>query len=429
MTPEILKNVRHNMTVNILDGAFFGFGIGFASSVTVVPLFIDTLTDSTALVGVLASIQMVGWQLPQILTSRRVAGLRVYRPMVLRMTLQERWPFLGLALLALLIPTLGASAALLVAFLLLSWHALGGGFTATAWQTMVGKIIPAKRRGTFWGAQSAAANLLMALGGILAGVILTRVAYPYNFALCFGITSGLMVISLVFLAMTREPESEPLTAPTDQSFSFTRALNILRADSNLRAFLLARIFMQFGWMAVAFYTVYGVHHFDMDGGVAGVMLGAMTLTKAAANPLMGNIGDRYGHRRVFAGGAVALSASALVAMLAPSLGWLYLAFALAGVGHCALWTIAMALTLEFGPEAERPYVIGIINTLIAPATLIAPFIGGTLADVLGYNWTFGVAAVASLMAAAMLVYVVREPGSVQASALAPAEIVRSPVGD
>ena len=75
MTPEILKNVRHNMTVNILDGAFFGFGIGFASSVTVVPLFIDTLTDSTALVGVLASIQMVGWQLPQILTSRRVAEI------------------------------------------------------------------------------------------------------------------------------------------------------------------------------------------------------------------------------------------------------------------------------------------------------------------------------------------------------------------
>ena len=95
MQAKILENYRFNFAVNALDAAFFGLGLGFASFVTVIPLFVNSLTDSTTLIGIIASIQAVGWQLPQLLTSRRVASLRLYRPMVLSMTIHERWPFLG----------------------------------------------------------------------------------------------------------------------------------------------------------------------------------------------------------------------------------------------------------------------------------------------------------------------------------------------
>ena len=48
---EIRQNTRHNFTVNIADAAFFGLGLGFASFVTVIPLFVNTLTQSTILIG------------------------------------------------------------------------------------------------------------------------------------------------------------------------------------------------------------------------------------------------------------------------------------------------------------------------------------------------------------------------------------------
>lgn len=412
--PELQKHVKHNSTVNIMDGAFFGFGLGFASSVTVVPLFVDTLTDSTILIGLIASIQMVGWQLPQILTANRVANLRRYVPMVLAMTFHERWPFFALAAVALALPLLGTTAALVLTFIFLSWQALGGGFTATAWQAMIGKIIPLHRRGTFWGMQAAAASITTAVGAYGAGYILVEMDYPGNFALVFFLAAVAMMLSWAFLAWTREPETDILPAadgstPGHRRLRLRDMIGLVRADSNLRAFLVARFLAQFGWMAVAFFTIYGVRRFGMDEATAGLMLALLTIVQTVANPFMGWLGDLLGHRRVFAVGALALAMSAFAAMFAPTLGWLYLAFALAGIGHTAIWTVSMTMTLEFGAEADRPYYIGLANTLIAPATLIAPLAGGWLADTAGFGATFTLALMASMTTAFVLLWVVREP--------------------
>jgi MFS family permease len=158
--------------VNLLDGGFFGFGIGFASFVTILPLFVSTLTDSAILIGLIPAIHAVGWQLPQLLTAHHVARQRRYKPMVVRMTIHERLPFFCLIFVALWLPRIGNQAALGLTFLLLVWQGLGAGFTAGAWQSMIAKIMPARMRGTFYGLQSSAANLLASGSAIIAGFLL-----------------------------------------------------------------------------------------------------------------------------------------------------------------------------------------------------------------------------------------------------------------
>jgi hypothetical protein len=111
MKPEIDKTYRFNFIVNVLDGGFFGSAIGFASFITVIPLFVDTMTDSALLIGLIPAIHSVGWQLPQLFTANRVARLRRYKPMVLFMTIHERLPFFGLGLVAWLLPSLGPRSA------------------------------------------------------------------------------------------------------------------------------------------------------------------------------------------------------------------------------------------------------------------------------------------------------------------------------
>jgi MFS family permease len=104
-------------------------------------------------------------------------------------------------------------------FGLLIWQGLGGGFTATAWQSMIGKIMPVNRRGIFFGAQSAAANLGGSLSAIMAGLLLERLAAPVNFTICFLLAGIAMMISWVFLAQTREPESSAAgSTPTSSAF-------------------------------------------------------------------------------------------------------------------------------------------------------------------------------------------------------------------
>lgn len=409
MNSEINKTYRFNFIVNIMDGGFFGSALGFASFITVIPLFVDTMTDSAILIGLIPAIHSVGWQLPQLFTANRVARLRRYKPMVLFMTINERLPFFGLGLVAWFLPSLGPRLALWLTFSLLVWQGLGGGFTATAWQSMIAKIIPVDRHGTFFGFQSAFANLFASGSGVLAGLLLERLPMPFNYTLCFLLAGLAMAVSYSFLALTREPKSpdEQVTSPAT---GFYRNLwTILKRDSRFRWFLVVRGLSQLSVVAFSFYTVYAVRYLGMNEATAGLMLGVYTFGQIAANPIMGWVGDRWNHPVVMTVGALAAAMSAVVAWTAPQLSWFYLSFILAGVANVSIWTIGIAMTLQFGTLAERPAYIGLANTLVAPITITAPLFGGWLADFAGFEYTFILSAVCGLITALVLSLTLRNP--------------------
>jgi MFS family permease len=95
--------------------------------------------------------------------------------------------------------------------------------------------------------------------------------------------------------------------------------------------------------------------------------------------------------------------------VAPSIAWLYPVFILIGLGNVAYWTSGMALTVEFGDEVTRPVYIGLSNTLVAPATFIAPLIGGWIADAASFQTTFALSAVSGLVITVLLYWLVRDP--------------------
>src|SRR3970040_1684553 len=120
------KHLRYNVTVNLLDGGFFGLAIGFASFGTILPLFVASMTDSATLIGLVPAIHSAGWLLPQLFTASHTSRLRKYKKTVLMNTIHERVPFLGFAIVALLLPKIGLQTGLILAFLLLTWQGLGG---------------------------------------------------------------------------------------------------------------------------------------------------------------------------------------------------------------------------------------------------------------------------------------------------------------
>ncbi len=415
MHQDARQHVPHNVVVNIADGAFFGLGMGMASYVTVIPLFLATLTESAALIGLIAAMHEIGWYLPQLLTARRVAGLRRYKPMAVRMTLIERVPYFAMAILALFSPQIGKELALLLMFLIISTQAIGGGLTATAWQSMIGKIMPDRVRGTFYGLQSSAANLLMSGGAVAAGFVLAVVPHPYNFTIAFMFCGISMMISWIFISMTRELDSEPTVAEADRGDmkQFGRKLRqILKEDVNFRWFIIARLLAMFAGLGLYFFSLYAVRRFGVDEVEVGVMTGILMLATVITNPILGALGDRTSHRLMYAFAVLLAGISGAVAMLAPDASWMYVAFALMGAAKAGLWTIPLPLTTQFGRESDRPYYIGLANTLIAPGAIVAPILGGALAEGANFGAAFIVAAVAGVIGAAVLVFIVREPRSV-----------------
>ncbi len=407
----VLKQSKHlpfNFIVNVIDGGFFGMGLGFASLSTVIPLFVSNLTSSAILIGLIPAIHVMGWQLPQIFIAHRVAQQKRYKPMVMLLTTQERLPFLGLAIVAWFIPSIGPKIALILTFMLLVWQGLGGGFTANAWQSMIGKIIPRERWGLFFGFQSAAGNLLASVGAVIAGVVLENNNPTNGFTLCFLLAVGAFIVSYVAISLTREEEKAPVAVVTERNVFWKDVRSILTRDGNFRWFVAARILAQLGTVGFAFYTVYLVRYYGVDEATAGILTGVLLMSQTVFNPIMGWLGDHWSHRGVMALGMLAAAISAGVAWWAPSVGWFYLAYALAGISYVAIWTIAMAMTLEFGQEHEKPAYIGMANTLIAPTAFIIPLLGGWLADAVGYQSTFIATAVGAILTIFVVSFIMKD---------------------
>jgi MFS family permease len=406
---EIRKNFRYNLLVNLIDGGLFGVGWGFGSMGTMLPLFVSRMTDSAIIIGLIPAIHGVAWQLPQLFMANRVARLRRYKPLVMWITIHERVPYLGLALVAIFLVTLGPAAALALTFILLLWQGLGAGVAANPWQSLIAKIIPSDWRGTFFGLQAALANIGISATAVIAGYILNGLPDRVDFALCFLLTTVAMGISMLFLGLTREPEDTEKTIPEKQASPWKGGWELIRRDRNFASFLFVRLLYSFATMGFSFYIVYGLRRFGMNEVTAGFLTAALTITSTVANAVMGWLGDRLGHRAMLVAGAVAVTASSLIAWGAPSIAWMYPAFILSGLASVAYWTIGMAITVEFGNEETRPTYIGLSNTLVAPATIIAPLIGGWIADAAGFQTTFMVSAVGGVIIAILLLWLVRDP--------------------
>ena len=403
------KDLRHNIIVNLADGAGFGAAIGFGSFGTILPLFVSQFTHSAPLIGLVPAIHAVGWQLPQLFTANMVSRMRRYKPAVMFLTVQERIPFLGLAVVALFSPRMSVNAVLVLTFALLIWQGLGGGLTANPWQSMIAKIIPTDSRGTFLGIQGAVANVGISLTAVTAGYLLQILRTPQDFVICFLLAFAFLVVSYISLGLTREPEDLEKIIPAQQASPWQGAGRVLKANPNFSWFLAVRILSQFGTMSFAFYIVYALYHFQMDALTAGFFTATLTVSQTVANAGMGWLGDRFGHRSMLIAGALAAMFSSLLAWSAPSLAWLYPVFILAGIANVSIWTIGMAMSVEFGAEHERPVYIGLANTLVAPATILAPIIGGLIAGAKGYSATFAWSAAVSLGVVLVLATVVRNP--------------------
>lgn len=406
---QVRKDLKYNFTIGLFDGSLFGVALGFASFSAVLPLFVASMTDSALLIGLVPAIHSVGWQLPQLFTASHVSRLRRYKSTVLMNTIHERLPFFGFGVIALLMPYIGKDLSLILVFLFLTWQGLGGGFTANPWTSMISKIIPPDSRGTFFGLQAGLANLFISGSAILAGYLLDWLASPWNFAVCFFLASFFFALSWFALARTREPEDLEKIIPAEKTHFWEDSKKILKHDINFDWFLSARFLSQFATMGFSFYIIYALRQFNMDSVTAGFLTATLTISQTVANIGMGWVGDRIGHRAMLILGAFSALASAVLAWLATSLFWFYPIFILTGWANVSIWTIGMTMTVDFGTETQRPLYIGLSQTLTAPATILAPLLGGLIVDSAGFIPIFSASTWLSLVTILILLFLVKDP--------------------
>jgi len=366
---KMLSN--RNFIGGLWHAAFLAMGVSLTQATTVISAFVADLTGSTVWVGGLSTILILASALPQLFVARWIE----HRP--------RKMPYLLWAIylrvaswgiLALLIYTIGAEHPITLAWALvvmLTVFYAAGGLGNIPYTDIIGKVIPANRRGAFFGGKEALAGPLAVGAALSARYILVHVGYPNNYALLFGLAAlGLTIASLGFWMM-----KEPLGIVNNQSrLSWRKYWNQIKdTGKRLKNLISIELLTGFSIVVLPFYVVYAREKLNAPAESVGWFLLAQVLGGILANLVWARLVDRSGSRRMVLVCAIISTLIPLLAVILTPLGWpaLTLVFFFAGAVFNGRNVGFQSALLELAPVAERSTFAGLNQILILPLAFLS----------------------------------------------------------
>lgn len=413
--------LRHdrNYYAVLLDGVLFFTAMTFAAPATVIPAFARELGASAMIIGLAPTITTIGWLLPQLLSASYVERLPERRPFMLRMMATQRLFYLILAVLCWLMPM--ENPGLLLGFFLILYFmsSLFDGMATPAWLDFVARTIPERMRGSLFATRAFISGLTGLVAGWLTSLTLDAFPFPANFGFVF-LWSFLAFGTgwFIFYRLTWEPSPNPPVHQTTAESYWRSIPRVLLNDTGYCKFIIAMKLLTLGTMAMPFFSVAGLDRLKLDPAYAGYFTVSMTLGQMLATLFCGRLADRRGHKINLVLACATMGAATALPLLHPSLPLYILAFMLLGLAMTTQIISRLSIVMEFAPEGARATYTGILNTLMAPVTLLTPITGGWLVELYGYNAVFQTALIINIIAVSVFLLVVQDPRSTRAGASA-----------
>ncbi len=140
---------------------------------------------------------------------------------------------------------------------------------------------------------------------------------------------------------------------------------------------------------------------------AGILVASAGLVMAFFSPLWGWLSDRYGRKimveRAMFGGAVITFAMGLIENI-----WQMLFLRLLSGAATGTISASIAMISTIVPRHKLGYSLGLMQVAVFLGMTLGPWIGGTLADAIGYRYTFMAGGVILLMGGMLVLIGTRE---------------------
>jgi len=285
---------------------------------------------------------------------------------------------------------------------------------------VVGKVVPPRRRGAFFGQRMFWGGILALGSSSLVGLLLAEpggLHFPLNVAVLFFLAAVAMAVTAWSWAIVREPPS-PVHGAADVRMldrviaQFRRGLELLREDALFRRYVLVRLALTGGSWAAPFYIVYAERELGIEASMLGFYLGARTVASIGSNLIWGRVSDTLGNRKLLVLTNVVGVVPPLLALLIGTAnrslpdasGWLGYAFAtvflIAGAFSSGSGIGITNYLLDLAPDAQRPMYLAFANTLFGLARF-TEMASGLIVDGVGFGVLLAISAVFSAVALAL----------------------------
>lgn len=406
---EVKRDYRRNFTVYLLTWVFFTIGMSFVSLNTVLPAFARHLTSSNLLIGLVPSLNTLGVLLPQILIANFTQKLKRKKDLIIFTALGERIPWFFLFLAVMFLSSSSSSLLLTTFFILYALFCFSGGMGGPAWQDMLAKVIPLKKRGRFFGWSNFLAGGVSIFSAFLSIYLLKSFPFPKNFALCFLFAFFATSISYISFILIKEPVYPVKNKESSFREYFRQLPSLIRKDRNFLSFLISTIFLSFGAMATSFFAVHAMNKLTLPDSQIGAFTLLLLVGQTISSVLWGYLGDKKGYKLVMEAGILLTILAILLAVFSSSIYLFYGVFFIFGWAFSASFISSMGVVLEFSTPEMRPTYIALTNTVKAPFMSLSPLLGGFLADKIGFPSVFVITIFILLAGILYLIFFVKEP--------------------
>jgi len=395
------QHFKHNYILGILNGIFYNVGLAFINRTTIIPAFLSQLTKSSFLIGIASLSESLGWYLPQIFVAKFIVHKPRKLPLYNTAALFRSSGLIGLTVLTFVLGN-RYPAALLYGFLfMLGIFALTGGVSGPSFMDIVGKAIPAEKRGSFWGWRiTVSATTSAILGWAVINSILGSYPYPLNFGISFAIGAALMTTGMLIFSAVKEPLEPTIEEPRTLTEHFETSKAVILQDKRFKRFFFCRLLAGCWMMGVPFYVIFArtALHFREE------QLGTFITYEAGgyivSNLLWATLSNRVGNR-------IVLRLVSVVMLVAPTLVLIYsylplntsfygLIFFSVGATDSGLGIGGLNYIIEISPEHDRPTYIGLLNTFLA-LTLLSAGLGGIIVDTFSFTALYSTVLVIALL--------------------------------
>ena len=395
-----LENERYNFTILTFDGLTFWLGLSYFSPTTILPLFVSHLSSSNVVAGAVPAVIALSWALPQLLGARAMSGITSRKRYIIVTALLGRIPLIVMIGIIWAFANSHPQLTLIAFFVCFALFRATSGMNTPVYYDLVGATIHPRQRSRFIGLNQFLGGGIGALALVGGRSLLDSFPFPIGFVLCFGLGTVIITTAIIWMSVVREP---PIVKPDgpSQPNVLIQARNVWSTDRTFRRYLIARCLVALTGLASAFFAVQATRELGATDGDVAIYSAILLASQTISTLGWGAIANRLRLMNVMLAGTVLAGSASLLAFMAPSSTIIMLVFALAGASMGAIVVSDGALPLSFAEDSkqDRSLYVAVANTAVSPINLIAPLLGGALADAGGYGTTYVIASLLAVLAA------------------------------